>query len=95
MLKENFIVSALCALEKSQKVNRDLWLKNAGKKISDMILRAASTGIRELTIPMKDLIIGAENLTEGAEMFVYLAKELTNQGYTNKFDLNGNLYIAW
>lgn len=95
MIKEEFIISALCALTKSQEVNRDLWLKNAGRKISDMIMKAASTGVRELTIPMKSLVVGAENLTEGAEMFAYLAKELTKQGYTNKFDLEGNLFISW
>ena len=92
---ENVIICACEAIKKSQKVNRDNWLRLAGHKLSEQIMRAASTGIRELSVNFQELLIGAENLFEAGEMFAYLNEQLEESGYNHVIEPDGTLYITW
>ena len=92
---ENVIICACEAIKKSQKVNRENWLRLAGAKVSDQIMTAATTGIRELRLNFNDLLIGAEDLFEAGEMFAYLNEQLIASGYKNVIEPDGTLYITW
>ena len=94
-MKKSVIVPAAEAVKKSQEVNRENWLKAAGAKVSEDILKAAGTGVRELSVNFKDLIVGAENLEEAGEMLTFINKELATNGYKNVIEKNGILHITW
>lgn len=83
------------AIKASQAFNRDMWLKHAGDKLSNQIMSVAKTGIRELNVCFKDLIVGAENLNEAGEMLLYVNSILEKSGFKHKITENGNLYISW
>lgn len=89
------MINVNIAIETSQKVNRDNWLKAAGEKLSGAILAVANTGKRELRVSFKDLIIGAENLYESGEMLIYLNKTLDEAGYDHIVEPDGTLIISW
>jgi hypothetical protein len=83
------------AIQASQAFNRKMWLEHAGKALSDQIMSVANTGVRELKVCFKDLIIGAENLEEAAEMFYYIKKTLDTAGFEHVITPEGDLYINW
>lgn len=83
------------AIETSQKVNRENWLRAAGDKLSAAILETAKTGKRELQVPFREFIIGAENLYESGEMLIYLNKTLNYAGFEHVIKPNGTLIISW
>ena len=89
------MINVNIAIETSQKVNRDNWLKAAGEKLSNTILSVANTGRRELRVSFRDLIIGAENLYESGEMLIYLNKTLDEAGYDHIVEPDGTLIISW
>ena len=89
------MINVNIAIETSQKVNRNNWLKAAGEKLSDAILAVANTGKRELRVSFRDLIIGAENLYESGEMLIYLNKTLDEAGYDHIVEPDGTLIISW
>jgi hypothetical protein len=91
----DFIINALAAANKSQEVNRNNWLAAAGRKLSDRIMRQAATGQRSLSVKFSDLLIGAENLGEAGEMFMFLSKELNRQHYKHEITIDGTLIISW
>lgn len=89
------MISVKIAIETSQKVNRDAWLKATGDKLSAKIMETAKTGLRALSVPFDSLIIGAENLFEGGEMLLYLHKMLNEVGFTHVIKPDGTLIISW
>ena len=89
------MISVKIAIETSQKVNRENWLKAAGDKLSAVILEVAKTGKRELKVPFKELIIGAETLYESGEMLAYLNKTLNDAGFKHIVKPDGTLIISW
>lgn len=89
------MVNANEAINRAQQFNRTCWLKDAEKRLSNRILEVAATGIRECSVAFKDLIIGAENLAEVAEMLALISESLVKAGYNHKVTPNGFLIISW
>jgi hypothetical protein len=83
------------AINAAQQFNRNQWLKHAENTLSDSIMSVSRQGIRQLSVCLHDITKGAENLAEIGEMCTLLHKTLTNQGYTVKYSINGNLTISW
>ena len=83
------------AISTAQQFNRNQWLKHAEANLSDQIMSASRQGLRHLHVCLHDITKGAENLAEIGEMCILLNKTLTNQGYTVKYSINGNLTISW
>jgi hypothetical protein len=89
------MINVKIAIETSQKVNRENWLKAAGDKLSTIILETAKTGKRELKVPFEELIIGAETLYESGEMLAYLDKILKESGFSHVVKPDGTLIVSW
>ena len=89
------MINVKIAIETSQKVNRENWLKAAGDKLSAVILEVAKTGKREMKVPFKELIIGAETLYESGEMLAYLNKTLNDAGFGHVIKPDGTLIVSW
>ena len=83
------------AINAAQQFNRNQWLKHAEVSLSNQIMSASRQGLRQLNVWLHDITKGAENLAEIGEMCTLLHKTLTNQGYTAKYSINGNLTISW
>ena len=83
------------AINAAQQFNRNQWLKHAEASLSNQIMAQACQGLRQLNVCLHDITKGAENLAEIGEMCTLLHKTLTNQGYTVKYSINGNLTISW
>ena len=83
------------AINAAQQFNRNQWLKCAEGTLSEQIMSASRQGLRHLNVCLHDITKGAENLAEIGEMCTLLHKTLTNQGYTVKYSVNGNLTIFW
>ena len=83
------------AVNTAQQFNRNQWLKHAEANLSDQFMSASRQGLRQLNVCLHDITRGAENLAEIGEMCTLLHKTLTNQGYTVKYSINGNLTISW
>jgi tRNA(Glu) U13 pseudouridine synthase TruD len=89
------MINANVVIEISQKVNREKWLEDAAAKLSAVILEVAKTGKRELKVPFKELIIGAETLYESGEMLAYLDKILKQEGFSHVVKPDGTLIVSW
>ena len=89
------MISVNEARKASQAFNRKCWLEHAGEKLSAQIMSVAKTGIRELNVNFKDLITGAENLEEGAEMLHFINGILDKAGFDHTITPDGNLFITW
>lgn len=90
------LISSKVAVETAQKVNRDLWLRNAADKLNAQILDAASEGRRELSIDLQDMVQGAENMYEAGEMLVLLSDALKQKGYESVITFpNACCVITW
>ena len=83
------------AIAAAQERNRKCWLEHAGAKLSGMIMSEAHKGLREMEIKYDQLIAGAENLEEAAQMLYFVDKILKESGFSHKITQNGNLYISW
>lgn len=83
------------AINAAQQFNRNQWLKHAESILSEQIMQVSKQGHRQLNVCLHDITKGAENLAEIGEMCTLLHKTLTNQGYTVKYSINGNLTISW
>lgn len=83
------------AVKASQAFNRKCWLEHAGNELSNQIMKIAKTGLREYRVCFSDLVKGAENLEEGAEMLFFLNKTLTDSGFNHTITPEGVLYITW
>ena len=83
------------AINAAQQFNRNQWLKHAEDSLSNQIMSVSRQGLRHLNVCLNDITRGAENLAEIGEMCTLLHKTLTNQGYTVKYSINGNLTISW
>lgn len=92
---KDIMINVKIAIETSQKVNRENWLKAVGDKLSAVILEVAKTGKRELKVPFKELIIGAETLYESGEMLAYLDKILKESGFSHVVKPDGTLIVSW
>lgn len=89
------MINAKTALQYAQTANRNNWLKAAEARLNDLIIPAASTGMKFITVEFNDLIIGAETLPECAEMLVALNNTLNEKGFTVTISPNGILTIIW
>ena len=89
------MINVKIAIETSQKVNRENWLKAAGDKLSAIIIEVTKTGKRELKVPFEELIIGAETLYESGEMLAYLDKILKESGFSHVVKPDGTLIVSW
>ena len=83
------------AIYESQIVNRNKWFEDVENRLSNKIINAAKTGIRFLEVPLNDLIIGGENLSEAAEMLIMLSTSLRQSGFSHKITPAGVLIISW
>lgn len=83
------------AINAAQQFNRNQWLKHAESILSGQIMQVSRRGHRHLHVCLHDITKGAEDLAEIGEMCTLLHKTLTNQGYTVKYTINGNLTISW
>jgi hypothetical protein len=95
MKKEFFIIGASDAFQHAQDFNRNCWLQKTMTNLSARIISAADQGHRHLDICPHEMTIGAENLSEVAEMLACLDKELVAAGYTTKQEPNGDFTINW
>lgn len=89
------MINAIEAANLAQVFNRKCWLEDAGRKLSDKIVKVAKTGIREMNVCFKDLVVGAENLNEAAEMLVFFNKILDDANYKHTITPDGTLHITW
>jgi len=89
------MINANVAVSKSQAVNRSNWIRNAENKLSALINTVAETGNREVSICLNEMIQGAENLYECAEMMASLNKIIKNAGYKQTVTIDGNVIISW
>lgn len=89
------MINANNAINAAQQFNRNQWLKHAEDTLSNQIMSASRQGLRQLSVCLHDITKGAENLAEIGEMCILLHKTLTNQSYTVKYSINGNLTISW
>ena len=89
------MINANVVIEKAQEVNRKNWLNHASNILSEKFTDAANLGLRRICIPFNDIVRGAEDLAEAAEMCYLLCMELEDKGYKNTIQLDGNLYISW
>ena len=89
------MIQANCAKQMSQTSNRDNWFNEVSNRLTKDITSAAETGIRQLTIAFTDLIIGAENISECAEMLQYVDSMLLKAGYRHIVTPTGELIIVW
>lgn len=89
------MINANNAINAAQQFNRNQWLKHAEGILSEQIMQVSKQGHRHLHVCLHDITKGAEDLAEIGEMCILLNKTLTNQGYTVKYSINGNLTISW
>lgn len=83
------------AINAAQQFNCNHWLKHAESALSEQIMQVSRLGHRHLNVSLHDITKGAENLAEIGKMCTLLHKTLTNQGYTVKYSIDGNLTISW
>lgn len=83
------------AINAAQQFNRNQWLKYAEDLLSKQIMQVSRQGLRYLNVCLHDITKGAENLAEIGEMCIHFHKTLTNQGYSVKYTIDGNLTISW
>lgn len=89
------MISAETARRKMQEYNRDWWIKQSMRKLSEAIDREAARGLSSLSVILHTIVIGAENLAEIGEMCILLEKELKMNGYRIHYSIDGELTISW
>ena len=89
------MITAETARRKMQVYNRDGWIKHSMRKLSEAIDREAAKGKDCVEIDIREITMGAENLTEIGEMCILLEKELKMNGYRIHYSIDGELTISW
>ena len=89
------MISAETARRKMQEYNRDWWIKQSMRKLSEAIDREAARGKNCVKIDITEITQGAENLAEIGEMCILIEKELLANGYTTHYTIDGELTISW
>lgn len=89
------MIKAETARRKEQEYNRDSWVRHSIRKLSEAIDREAAKGLNSLSVILHTIVIGAENLAEIGEMCTLIEKELTANGYTTHYSIDGELTISW
>ena len=89
------MITADTARRKMQEYNRDWWIKQSMRKLSEAIDREAAKGLNSLSVILHTIVIGAENLAEIGEMCTLIEKELAANGYTTHYSIDGELTISW
>ncbi len=79
----------------AQNVNCKNWVNHATENLSKMIIDAANTGRREVSVDLNSLVIGSENLDEAGYMLSTLHKMLNEEKYSHVIYPNGELVISW
>ena len=103
MRKASTVVKEMEALEKSKSKttkrvanpHRDGWIKNTENKLDAAITAKANEGLHELEFSLNDLITGAENLNEAAEMCEMFSEILTKNEYKHVIKPDGKFVISW
>ena len=104
MKKASTIVKEMEALANKKKVtpvknvsnpNRDKWIEHTKNRLDAEITAKANEGFHELEYSLNDLVIGAENLNEAAEMCELLAEILTEHEFKHVIKEDGTFVISW
>ena len=74
---------------------RDQWVKATKEKMSNLIEEKAKAGLRELEFSLNELVQGAENLKEAAEMCEIFDGILAEYEYKHKLTQEGKFIISW
>jgi len=74
---------------------RDLWINSTKEKLDKAITEAAKKGLRNIEYPLNQLIVGAENLKEAAEMCEIFSDVLTEYEYKHAINRDGTFVISW
>ena len=89
------MISVETARRKMQEYNRDWWIKQSMRKLSEAIDREAARGNNLVKIDIREITMGAENLAEIGEMCILIEKELKMNGYRIHYSIDGELTISW
>jgi hypothetical protein len=89
------MIKAKTAKRKEQEHNRDGWVRHSIRKLSEAIDREAAKGLNSMYVNLHRMVIGAENLAEIGEMCTLIEKELSANGYTTHYSIDGELTISW
>lgn len=89
------MINVQTAIKVAQGANRNNWLKAAQDRLHFTILNTAETGKREVKVPFEQLIVGAENLCECAEMLMNINNILEESGFEHVVTPNGTLIVSW
>ena len=103
MKKASTVVKEMEALSNKSKktaaqaVNpqRDLWLNSTMEMLDKAITEAAKKGLRNVEYPLNQLIVGAENLKEVAEMCEIFSDVLTEYEYKHAITRDGTFVMSW
>lgn len=96
MKREYVCVDAYAARMMTEERNANCWIQHAINKLNDKIQQTARLGVDYIIVGFKDLVKGAETLSEAAEMLTTIEKFLQNTGYEVNVDLNDCLVtISW
>ena len=80
---------------KAANPQRDLWIKSTQEKLDKAITEAAKKGLHNVEYPLNQLIVGAENLKEVAEMCEIFSDVLTEYEYKHAINRDGTFVISW
>ena len=80
---------------KAANPQRDLWIKSTQEKLDTAITEAAKKGLHNVEYPLNQLIVGAENLKEVAEMCEIFSDVLTEYEYKHAINRDGTFVISW
>ena len=89
------MISVETARRKMQEYNRDWWIKQSMRKLSEAIDREVARGKNCVEIDIREITMGAENLAEIGEMCILIEKELKMNGYRIHYSIDGELTISW
>lgn len=74
---------------------RDQWVNDTKSKLERLIDEKAKAGLRELEYSLNDLVRGAENLKEAAEMCEIFYDILSEYEYNHKLTQECKFIISW
>ena len=80
---------------KAANPQRDLWIKSTQEKLDKAITEAAKKGLHNVEYPLNQLVVGAENLKEVAEMCEIYSDVLTEYEYKHAINRDGTFVISW
>lgn len=89
------MINSRTAYEMCQKVHRDAWANEMSNRLSEAIKTAAQKGEFGISFHLTGLIVGAENLSEYAELVVILKNVLDEAGYSHVVNPDGSISVSW